>query len=486
MNAANINNDAERKILAKLFNNPNLTLDLENVIKPKDFYTAVAQNIFSAIRDIALGNTDLLNTAPVDAVLLEEKIANIFPEYYKSQSDVIKQAIEKIKVETPPSDKDLKELIRITLSNSLRRQYLKKIDTIKHEIEQIDSPDRLANHIECSTLEFTTNLFRSSDIGVMGSNFADWLINKHKEVKEGRIHVGVTCGFPKFEQCIGGGFRDGTVNVIAARSKMGKSFLALTMADNVARQGYPVLYLDTELSDEYQTIRRVSRLTKIPLYQLETGAFFGDNIRETAAKNAVHDLERNKVYYVDIKGWNIEEQVSIIRRFFAKVVGKNKEGRFNRCLVILDYLKLMKAEDKNSDKEWEALGYRMTALHDLMSEYQSPMLALAQQNRDGLEKENESTISGSDRIIWLCDNFSIFAKMDEADILARQASSNQDPNARKPENCKLKVVVCRHGPGTPGKKFIGIYADIHDPSLQMDEVCGIIEERAISTTIVSK
>ena len=140
----------------------------------------------------------------------------------------------------------------------------------------------------------------------------------------------------------------------------------------------------------------------------------------------------------------------------------------------------MRAGEKGADKEWEALGYRMTVLHDLMGTYNQPMFMLVQQNRDGLEKENESTVSGSDRIIYLCDNFTIFSPLDEAQVAEAQLEADESPYAEdgsyiKVPNSKLRVVVCRHGPGTKGS-YISIYADIHDPRKSHKEVCGILEE----------
>ena len=46
---------------------------------------------------------------------------------------------------------------------------------------------------------------------------------------------------------IGGGLRRGTVNVIGARPKTGKTLLAQNMGMNIAKQGVPVLDLDTEM-----------------------------------------------------------------------------------------------------------------------------------------------------------------------------------------------------------------------------------------------
>jgi len=59
--------------------------------------------------------------------------------------------------------------------------------------------------------------------------------------------AGIPTGFPRYDSCIGGGFRRGTVNVVGARPKVGKSTFCLNVAKNVSFAGIPVLYLDTEM-----------------------------------------------------------------------------------------------------------------------------------------------------------------------------------------------------------------------------------------------
>jgi len=478
------NDLAEKKVLSWFIKNPKTIFDY-NGLGLDDFSSQSVRCSFSAVKNIYSESSNLNDNKPIDDVILSEKIAFLYPEYYKSQKPIIQETI-KFATENSVSKKDFEDLLIIVLNNSVKRKYYQKVEEIKEAIDSAKSPDEVSNIIECSTLEFTTNLFKSSEIDILGKNFDNWLYNKAQEVKQGKVHVGIKFGFPLYERSIGGGFRDGTISIIASRAKFGKSTVAMNIANNVAKQGIPVLYLDTELDDLYQTIRWSAIATKTPLVSLDEGRFFADTNKLESIKNMSQYLKDNKIHYVDIKGWTLEEQISIIRRFFAKIVGQNSEGKFNKCLVILDYLKLMNYNDKNKDKEWEALGYRMTTLHDLMGSYNAPMLAFAQQNRDGLEKEDESTMSGSDRIIWLCDNFTIFSKLDEVEVMQKHQANANDPNARKPENCKFKIVCSRHGRGTPGRKYISLYCDFHDPLIKEDEVCGIIEERCIQTTITIK
>ena len=44
------------------------------------------------------------------------------------------------------------------------------------------------------------------------------------------------------------------------------------------------------------------------------------------------------------------------------------------------------------------------------------MVTFVQLNRDGITKESTDTASGSDRIIWLCSNFTIFKRKSDEEI----------------------------------------------------------------------
>jgi hypothetical protein len=74
-----------------------------------------------------------------------------------------------------------------------------------------------------------------------------------------------------------------------------------------------------------------------------------------------------------------------------------------------------------------------------------PCLGFIQLNRDGITKEDTDVASGSDRQIWLCDNFSIFKKKSDEE-LAEDASANR----------KLVPIVSRHGAGLDDGDYINM------------------------------
>ena len=261
--------------------------------------------------------------------------------------------------------------------------------------------------------------------------------------------VGIPTGFNRYDFAIGGGLRKGTVNVIGARPKVGKTLFAENAGIYIARElGIPVLNLDTEMLRQDHQDRGMAMLTEVAINDIETGKFASNScknqkLRETAA--AVKDIP---YYHKSIGGKPFEDQLSIMRRWLAKEVGINGDGNANDCVVIYDYLKIMDSADLSGDmKEYQALGFLMTSLHNFAIRYEVPVLAFIQLNRDGITKESTDTASGSDRIVWLCSNFSIYKSKSDEEI-AKDGPENG--------NRKLVPLIARHGEGLADKVYINV------------------------------
>ena len=135
-----------------------------------------------------------------------------------------------------------------------------------------------------------------------------------------------------------------------------------------------------------------------------------------------------------------------MRRWVIKEVGLNDDGTAKDCVIFYDYLKLMDSAGISQDmKEYQVLGFMMTSLHNFATKYKVPIVAFIQLNRDGITKESTDTASGSDRIIWLCSNFSIFKRKSDEEI------AEDGPNAG---NRKLIPLVSRHGGGLEDNDYI--------------------------------
>lgn len=262
--------------------------------------------------------------------------------------------------------------------------------------------------------------------------------------------IGIPTGFPVYDQAIGGGFRKGTVNVIAARPKTGKTLLADNIGFYIANKlKIPVLNMDTEMNVKDHINRVLAMMSEIEISTIETGKFALSPDQKNKLDKASKELKETPLFYKTIAGKPFEEQLALMRRWIVKEVGLNDDGTAKQCVIIYDYLKLMDSAGISQDmKEYQVLGFMMTALHNFAVRYQVPILGFVQLNRDGITKESTDTASGSDRIIWLCSNFSIFKRKSDEEI-AEDGPSNG--------NRKLLPLVSRHGGGLDDNDYINCH-----------------------------
>lgn len=257
-----------------------------------------------------------------------------------------------------------------------------------------------------------------------------------------RQQVGISSGFPKYDKAIGGGFRPGTVSVIASRLKIGKSSIADCVAYNVGSNGIPVLLLDSEMSEDEHFPRMVASVSGVPIYDIERGVLTPDQL--TKVNKATDILERLPYHYHSICGEPFEETISEMRRWLLTQVGLDGNGHAKPCVIILDYLKLQSGEGISKNMaEYMLLGLLTTSFVNFANKYKVPCLTFAQVNRDGIDINNIDTgvIAGSDRISWFASNVTLFRAKSEEEI------NDQIAQNHKPYNRCFHFLACRHGPG---------------------------------------
>ena len=320
------------------------------------------------------------------------------------------------------------------------------MDLAKEQISEITGSENI-NHIlsiaEDSVFNFTSSLNdENNEPSQINSGIEEYI----KELAENPVdQIGIPTGFPIYDQSIGGGLRRSTINVIAARPKTGKTLLVDNMSYNISKLDIPVLNLDTEMTKEDHVNRLLALSTEVPISDIESGKFSQSVINRQKIQESAKTLKDN-IYYHSIAGKSFEEQLSLMRRWVTKKVGLNKDGSAKDCVIFYDYLKLMDSQGISQDlKEYQVLGFMMTSLHNFACRYKVPIVAFVQLNRDGITKESTDTVSGSDRIIWLCSNFTVFKRKTDEEIVEDGAENG---------NRKLVPVISRHGAGLDDNDYI--------------------------------
>ena len=238
----------------------------------------------------------------------------------------------------------------------------------------------------------------------------------------------------------------------------GKTTLAKEIGLHVAALGMPVLFLDSEMNKNDQLNRSLASLSDINIKEIETGKFSKTTENRLKVQKAAEYIKSLPYKHQRIAGKEFDEVISIIRRWIHKDVGFEDSGKTKPHLVLYDYFKLMSSTQINdSMKEYQVLGFQISKLSDFCGEYQTPVLAFVQINRDGINKETSDVISQSDRLLWLCTSATIF-KRKTAEEIAEDGKENG--------NMKLIPIECRFGQPLEEGDYINLQMDHHKSKIK--------------------
>lgn len=181
--------------------------------------------------------------------------------------------------------------------------------------------------------------------------------------------TGVATGFYDLDRMTAG-LQPGDLVILAARPSMGKTALAINIAEHVAlKNRLPVVVFSMEMGASQLAMRIVGSIGRIDQQHLRTGAMTDSDWGRLT--DAVEQLRGASIHIDETPGLGPGELRARARRQ-ARVVGK-------LGLIVVDYLQLMSGSgEENRATE---LGEITRGLKALAKELQCPVLALSQLNR---------------------------------------------------------------------------------------------------------
>ena len=211
------------------------------------------------------------------------------------------------------------------------------------------------------------------------------MLEIQRRVTEGRT-PGIHTGLEGLDRMTGG-MMPGTLNVIAARPRVGKTAFALFMALNAARNGHPVCLYSLEMSKEQLVFRLLGCIADIEPSKILKGTLSAPEMKRI--QRASDELERLPIWIderTDLSVADLRYQISLRR----------KQGRCE--MVIVDYLQLMlsPSEDRKSTNDQISAITRQLKL--IAKENDIPVMLLSQLNRNC---EARPTLKNIQRILNL-------------------------------------------------------------------------------------
>ena len=318
--------------------------------------------------------------------------------------------------------------VQTLLSLSVKRKLFNNVDDFKDKIINSDlSPEELAeaenNTLQQIVLQASTKEFEINNLG----SKIDVFLKEAAEQK--RTLLGISTGYPQLDSKIEG-LRKGALSIVCAPKKTGKTAFLMNIGVNVGiKQKIPTLMISTEMSDNEIMWRIISNLSQVYQNKILKGNLSDKDKKQV--EMAALQFKQGKFFHVTIRNFTMEKIIGVVRKFIAKEVGYDNEGKIKDCLVLFDYIKMPQADLKKDLKEHKLLGILTDGLKMLAGDLQIPVISACQTNRAG-------DIANSYEITWFCDTFMELTKKSDKEM------HNDSMNEYK-GNQRLKISANRSG-----------------------------------------
>ncbi len=367
--------EAERAVLGGIMLKNDAWDLVAGLVLQEDFYQTEHQLIFKTIKDLQdLGK-------PIDLITVQETLEGNgdLPELVKLGG---KNYLTQLAKETP-SVANIESYAEIIKQRSNLRKLITAVDQISKTARESDSSssDQVIDNAEERILSLRDDFKRSAG----PKEIRDLLGPVYSFIQEanesGDSLIGVSTGFSEIDE-ITLGFQRSDLIVIAGRPSMGKTALALNIAENVARQtDRTVLIFSMEMSAEQVVRRFISSIANIDLQRLMRGQL-QDNDWEGIDK-ALSVLSNKKILLDDTPALSPTE----LRARSRRVKRENKD----LAMIVVDYIGLMQIPGKSENRVTE-ISEISRSLKALAKELDVPVVAISQLNRAVESRPNKRPI----------------------------------------------------------------------------------------------
>jgi replicative DNA helicase len=262
---------------------------------------------------------------------------------------------------------------RIVKEKSVLRGLIHATEAIQQQaLEAGEDADAILDRAESMIFELAEERVRTGLIGVrdlVRENFP----RLEKIFSEGRRITGLSTGYHRLDTETAG-LQPSELIIIAARPSMGKTALALNLAENVALNKHiearaPVAIFSLEMSKESLLMRLLASRARVDAHKFRTGHLTNADWGEIT--RGLNDLAESPLWIDDSASSTVMEMGAKARRL------KRDKGL---SLIIVDYLQLVSARGRFGNRN-EEVSSISRAMKGLAKELKVPVVVLSQLTR---------------------------------------------------------------------------------------------------------
>lgn len=355
--------EAEQSVLGGLLIDPRAWDRIADVVRETDFYRDDHRRIFNQIHQMAETGK------PIDVV-------TVFESLERSNQALLTGGLSYLAeiANATPSTANIRRYGEIVADHAARRNLAAvaaQIDSLAHSAGNaraaIDDAQRLLAEIA------DTGSSRSEPVAI-GNVLGRVIQDIERRSASGCSIAGLATGFADLDRRLSG-LHPGDLVILAGRPAMGKTALALNIAENVATAGKPALVFSLEMGDEQLATRALASQGSIPMERLRNGRLQDSDWSSiTAALGKLHEAP---LIIDESGGLTVPQMAARARRVMR---------RQGLALIVIDYLQLMCGAGTNRNEE---LGDLTRRLKLLAKEMGVPVILLSQLSRKVEERPNK-------------------------------------------------------------------------------------------------
>jgi len=423
------NLDAEKTILGAILLDNAAHAEAAESLKSDDFSLDSHRRIF-------LRMTELIDTSrTVDIVTLSNELAR-----YKEVESVGGVAYLASLTEGLPRRPVIEDYIRIVKDKSMLRRLMGICSAaIAKAADQSQDAIGVLDETESQLLDVSQGSLNQGlqPIEIIIRDSFGSIDNLYKQSRE---VSGLATGFTDFDRMTSG-LQKGELIIIAARPSMGKTALAINIAENAAlRHGSVVAIFSLEMSRESLLRRMLASQASVDQQKIQKG-FFG-RVEQEKLQAALSQLLETHIFIDDSAGATVSEMRAKARRL--------KQNAGGLDLVMVDYLQLMSAtlpgaSRKGFENRVQEVSAISRGLKAMAKELQVPVIALSQLSRSN-EKRDDKRPMLSD----LRESGSIEQDADVVAFIHRESYYNRDENMADADKSKAEIIIAKQRNGPTG------------------------------------
>src|SRR5271154_466391 len=366
------NLEAERSILgAILLDNHALNAAIEK-IRSEDFFLSQHRQIFE--RMIQLGEKQ----QAIDVVTLMEDLSRRGELEAAGGIAYLSQLADGL-----PRVTNVEHYARIVKEKAVLRSLIFSASAIQEQaLAAGDDADVILDRAESVIFQLAEDRVKAGLIGVK-ELVRDNYERLEKIFSEGRRITGLGTGYSGLDNETAG-LQPSELVILAARPSMGKTALALNIAENVAvRNREPVAIFSLEMSKESLLLRLLASQARVDAHKFRTGHMNRDDWGKITASLA--ELGEAPIWIDDSASSTVLEMGAKARRL------KRDRGL---SLVIVDYIQLVvPSTNRRTSNRQEEVSSISRSLKALAKELKVPVVVLSQLTRAPEREERKPQLA---------------------------------------------------------------------------------------------